>query len=147
MVDKRIVKLEQELKSLKASQLLGSSSARVIPVANVNVTFTFMMLAWVSFRYTNEKVVNPIITPKITVKIDGEVVTQGSSNWCGMTYDDYMVAINFKQATGTFILPNEYSTGFNLMMDSSDWGQNHTVEITGTIYGVAEGKVEHCVLG
>lgn len=142
----RIVKLEQELKSFKASQLLGSSSARIVPVYNVDISFTMSMLAWVSFRYSTDSVINPIITPRLTVLVDGQPAVRGSSTYAGISYDDYMVAINFEQATGTFILPNEKSAGLTIMLDSSDWGNTHTVVIQGALYGVVEGKVEQCIL-
>ena len=142
----KIVQLEESIKQFKASQLLGSSSARIIPVYDADISITVGIAGWVSFRYTTDRAVNPIVMPRLEVRVDGNLVKYGSQDAVMLSYDDYDVAINFKESTGTWQLPDERMAGCTLRILPYDINTSHTVTIKGTIYAVAEGKVEYCVL-
>ena len=145
MLDK-IVSLEEQVKQFKTSQLLGSSSARIIPIYEVDISETIGIAAWLSWRFTTDKVINPIIMPRIEVRIDGNLVTYDSQDMALLYYDDYYAAINFKESTGTWKLPDEYMTSFSLRVMPYNLNVSHTLTIVGTVYGVAEGKMEYCLI-
>ena len=143
----KIVQLEEQIKQFKTSQLLGSSSARIIPIYEIDMSATIGLAAWLSWRFTTDKAINPIIMPRLEVRLDGNLVDYNSNDYVALFYDDYYAAINFRDATGTWKLPDEHMTSFSLRIMPYDWSvPSHTLTIKGTVYGVAEGKMEYCIL-
>lgn len=139
-----IIDLEEEVKKLKASQLMGSSSSKLIPVYEANDNHPVSMIGWISYRFTSTGAVNPIIMPRLQVFRDGQPVSEGEAT---LWSDEFLVALNFEHTENEFVAPNEYSTGFAIEIQGPDWNTLHTYTVKGTIYATTEGKMEVSKIG
>lgn len=145
---KRITNLEQNIKSLKTSQKLGSGSGVVLPVFTVNISQTISSSASgaakaYAFVFTSESTFKPIITPYL-----GETWNGSSSSYYSLSYD-YSVLQQYGSVSG-FDISNPKQTivvliPFNMSHDFAP-PSSGTINITGMIYANCRGIIKQVTL-
>ena len=142
----KIHNLEEDIAQLKTSQALGSSSSRIIPVADIDITeesHWHMGLSLI-IKFTSSDTINPIIMPRLSGYVDGVEQTDIGNEY--ITYDEFENALLIALWTETaYELPNEKnSTAYMQSTDTHDKGQYGTsiFRLVGTIYASCLGKCE-----
>lgn len=137
----RVHNLEEDVIQFKASQALGSSSTRIIPISNVSVSGNMKMEHYVVGIFKSTGTINPLVTPRLTVKINGSTPTEGSRN-VYITYDDFYIHYLLMSAgkinTNLF---DEYTTGFLLRLNHTAYGSTQPYSVSGTVYATCEGTL------
>ena len=75
----QVHKLEEDLIQFKTSQALGSSSTRIIPVNDVSVSGNMKMEHYIIGVFKSDGTINPLITPRLTVTVDGSTPSEGTN--------------------------------------------------------------------
>lgn len=140
----KIHKLEQDLIQFKSSQAIGSSSSLIVPVGMVDTTLsnTGYLGATVICKFTTDKVINPIIMPRVQIYIDGAEVTHEDSDALIMlSYDDIEVATSLYNWGYGYSQPDEKTAAFRLYV-SNNSSSTCAFRIVGTIYSTCEGNLQ-----
>ena len=141
-MEEKIHQLEQDIIKFKTSQGIGSSSSRIVPAGKINISGTTSTASlYAVIKFTTETV-NPIITPRLTVKVNGQVITHDSQNaWIDFFYDDYWAAILIDDWTSEgFILPDEHTATVTIGVNLNQASANISIE--GILYASTYGDIK-----
>lgn len=130
---KRIITLQENIKTLKTSQKMGTGTGILIPVYTLNQSFTNLnnQTPSVTLVFTSESTLRPIITPYVTATHNGNLTDS-----LVISYDYSSLITNVPGYSPS----NPLQTLCNIWVQS-DYGINGSVNITGMIYANCRGTM------
>ena len=147
----KVHKLEQDIIQFKSSQAIGSSSSRVKPTTQINWSGSIYGDKYIIGVFKAKDTVHPLIMPRLTVKINGQVVPDSfqngqavvGSNTCFMNNDlVFMLGSLYYWGDVSDNIFDEYTTGFYLQVRKyNDWTTASPLTVEGTVYATCEGTL------
>ena len=130
---KRIITLQENIKTLKTSQKMGTGTGILIPVYTLNQSFTNLnnQTPSVTLVFTSESTLRPIITPYVTATHNGNLTDS-----LVISYDYSSLITN----VSGYPPSNPLQTLCNIWVQS-DYGISGSVNITGMIYANCRGTM------
>lgn len=130
---KRIITLQENIKTLKTSQKMGTGTGILIPVYTLNQSFTNLnnQTPSVILVFTSESTLRPIVTPYVTATHNGNLTDS-----LVVSYDYSSVNTNVPGYSPN----NPLQTLCNIWIQS-DYGISGSVNITGMIYANCRGTM------
>ena len=130
---KRIITLQENIKTLKTSQKMGTGTGILIPVYTLNQSFTNLnnQTPSVTLVFTSENTLRPIITPYVTATHNGNLTDS-----LVISYDYSSLITNVPGYPPS----NPLQTLCNIWVQS-DYGISGSVNITGMIYANCRGTM------
>lgn len=130
---KRIITLQENIKTLKTSQKMGTGTGILIPVYTLNQSFTNLnnQTPTVTLVFTSESTLRPIVTPYVTATHNGNLTDS-----LVVSYDYSSVNTNVPGYSPN----NPLQTLCNIWI-KSDYGISGSVNITGMIYANCRGTM------
>lgn len=130
---KRIITLQENIKTLKTSQKMGTGTGILIPVYTLNQSFTNLnnQTPTVTLVFTSESTLRPIVTPYVTATHNGSLTDS-----LVVSYDYPSVNTNVPGYSPN----NPLQTLCNIWV-KSDYGISGSVNITGMIYANCRGTM------
>ena len=130
---KRIITLQENIKTLKTSQKMGTGTGILIPVYTLNQSFTNLnyQTPTVTLVFTSENTLRPIVTPYVTATHNGSLTDS-----LVVSYDYSSVNTNVPGYSPN----NPLQTLCNIWV-KSDYGISGSVNITGMIYANCRGTM------
>lgn len=130
---KRIITLQENIKTLKTSQKMGTGTGILIPVYTLNQSFTNLnyQTPTVTLVFTSENTLRPIVTPYVTATHNGSLTDS-----LVVSYDYPSVNTNVPGYSPN----NPLQTLCNIWV-KSDYGISGSVNITGMIYANCRGTM------
>lgn len=130
---KRIITLQENIKTLKTSQKMGTGTGILIPVYTLNQSFTNLnyQTPTVTLVFTSENTLRPIVTPYVTATHNGNLTDS-----LVVSYDYSSVNTNVPGYSPN----NPLQTLCNIWI-RSDYGISGSVNITGMIYANCRGTM------
>lgn len=130
---KRIITLQENIKTLKTSQKMGTGTGILIPVYTLNQSFTNLnyQTPTVTLVFTSESTLRPIVTPYVTATHNGSLTDS-----LVVSYDYSSVNTNVPGYSPN----NPLQTLCNIWI-RSDYGISGSVNITGMIYANCRGTM------
>ena len=136
-LSRKIVTLEENIKTLKTSQKLGTGTGILIPVYTLNQSFTNLnyQIPTVTLVFTSESTLRPIVTPYVTATHNGSLT------------DSLVVSYDYASVNTDvpgYSPSNPLQTICNIWI-KSDYGISGTVNMTGMIYANCRGVMTMAV--
>lgn len=130
---KRIITLQENIKTLKTSQKMGTGTGILIPVYTLNQSFTNLnnQTPTVTLVFTSESTLRPIVTPYVAATHNGNLTDS-----LVVSYDYSSVNTNVPGYSPS----NPLQTLCNIWI-KSDYGISGSVNITGIIYANCRGTM------
>lgn len=130
---KRIITLQENIKTLKTSQKMGTGTGILIPVYTLNQSFTNLnnQTPTVTLVFTSESTLRPIVTPYVTATHNGSLTDS-----LVVSYDYPSVNTNVPGYSPS----NPLQALCNIWVQS-DYGISGSVNITGMIYANCRGTM------
>lgn len=130
---KRIITLQENIKTLKTSQKMGTGTGILIPVYTLNQSFTNLnnQTPTVTLVFTSESTLRPIVTPYVTATHNGSLTDS-----LVVSYDYPSVNTNVPGYSPS----NPLQALCNIWVQS-DYGISGSVNITGMIYANCRGMM------
>ena len=130
---KRIITLQENIKTLKTSQKMGTGTGILIPVYTLNQSFTNLnnQTPTVTLVFTSESTLRPIVTPYVTATHNGNLTDS-----LVVSYDYSSVNTNVPGYS-----PNSPLQTLCNIWVQSDYGISGSVNITGMIYANCRGTM------
>ena len=130
---KRIITLQENIKTLKTSQKMGTGTGILIPVYTLNQSFTTLnyQTPTVTLVFTSESTLRPIVTPYVTATHNGSLTDS-----LVVSYDYSSVNTNVPEYSPN----NPLQTLCNIWVQS-DYGISGSVNITGMVYANCRGTM------
>lgn len=130
---KRIITLQENIKTLKTSQKIGTGTGILIPVYTLNQSFTNLnnQTPSVTLVFTSESTLRPIVTPYVTATHNGNLT------------DSLVISYDYSSVIGNvpgYLPSNPLQTLCNIWVQS-DYGISGSVNITGMIYANCRGTM------
>lgn len=128
---KKIITLQENIKTLKTSQKMGTGTGILIPVYTLNQSFTNLNYQHptVTLVFTSENTLRPIVTPYVTATHNGSLT------------DSLVVSYDYS-SVGTdvpgYSPNNPLQTLCNIWIQS-EYGISGSANITGMIYANCRG--------
>ena len=142
----KVHQLQQDLITLKSSQAIGSSSSRIIRIAHFDESGNMKNTHYVIGVFKSNGIINPLVTPRLEVSIDGQTPSVGLSypltNWAFLSYDDLALHVNLiRGGTNTSQLFDEYTTGFMVELHHNGYRITKPFSVVGDLYASCEGTL------
>lgn len=136
-LSRKIVTLEENIKTLKTSQKLGTGTGILIPVFTLNESFSglYYQTPTIILVFTSENTLRPIVTPYLSATHNGS-----STDALVVSYDYASVKLDVPGYSPS----NPLQTICNIWI-KSDYGINGTVNMTGMIYANCRGVMTMAV--
>lgn len=143
-----VSQIERELQGIKTSQAIGSSSARVMKVADINLSGTTQEGEEEIFIVFKGETAFPLVMPRLTVKVNGVVapvlsdLSQTLNTYTYMAQDDFWVAESLcLRRNVSFSTFDENTTGLFISIHVANWA-SASFSVVGELYATMNGTME-----
>lgn len=146
----KVHKLEQDIIQVKSSQTIGSSSSRVRQAISLNYSGSIYGAKYFIGVFKSKDTVHPLIMPRMTIKINGQVVPDSfvdgqaviGGNTCTMSNElTMMLGSLYYWGDVNNNIFDEYTTGFYVSVTKySGYETASPITIEGTLYATCEGN-------